>query len=170
MIQIHPNLASILNTTSIYTQGTNNGLSGPGSSVLHAFQSARGIAQGHQSLPSTGGSGGTHGGAAGPGSGPGGASGYDGPAAPPGGSGGSAGGPPAGNQERGRQPSGSSGTTKVKDNLPGPALSPGPSSGTGQAFGDMHHKALSNAKGRPVPPQTKLGGCTICSCNKNKKK
>lgn len=172
MFQVHPNIASIINTTSIYPQAANNGLSGPGSSVLHAYQSGRGVTQGNQSLPSTGGSGGAHGGAAGPGGGPHGASGYDGPAPPPGGSGGSAGGAPAGNQERGRQPAGATGDSKVKDNLPGPALAPGPSSGTGQRAGDMHHKALSNFKGHPVPDKTKLGGCTTCVCkakNKNKK-
>ena len=168
MFQVHPNLAKIINTTSIYPQGTSNGLSGPGASVLHAFQSARGVAQGHQSLPSSGGSGGAHGGAAGPGGGPGGASGYDGPAAPPGGSGGSAGGAPAGNQERGRQPKDTTGQSGVKDNLPGPVLRPGPSSGTGQKSSSMVRGALNNFKGRSLPDKTKNGDCTTCQCKSKK--
>ena len=169
MFLINPITAKIINTTSTYTQGTNNGLSGPGSAILQAFQSARGVAQGHQSLPSTG-SGGAHGGAAGPGGGAGGASAYDGPAAPPGGSGGSAGGAPAGNQERGRQPAGAAGATKAKDNLPGPVVAPGPSSGTGQKAGDMSGDALSNFRGRTVPDKTKRGGCNTCPCKNSKKK
>jgi len=170
MFFVHPTTASIINTTSTYTQGTNNGLSGPGSSILHAFQSARGVTQGNQSLPSTGGSGGAQGGAAGPGGGAGGASGYNGPAAPPGGSGGSAGGAPAGNQERGRQPSGAAGATKAKDSLGGPAMAPGPSSGTGQRAGSMIGDALSNYRGVPKPDETKRGGCNTCPCKNSKKK
>lgn len=166
MFLVHPSIAKVINATSSYTQGTNNGLSGPGPSILQAFQSGRGVTQGNQSLASSGGSGGSHGGAAGPGGGASGASGYDGPAAPPGGSGGSAGGYPAGNQERGRQPQGGTPTTKVVDNLPGPGLAPGPSSGTGHYDSNMLPVGLSNFRGRPLPDKTKKGGCNSCQCKK----
>ncbi|MFN8613808.1 MAG: hypothetical protein U0931_40115 [Vulcanimicrobiota bacterium] len=170
MFFVHPNIAKVINTTSTYTQGTNSGLVGPAPAALQAFQAGTKVAQGYQSLLATGGSGGVQGGAAGPGGGAAGASGHPGGAPPPGGSGGSAGGVPAGNQERGRQPKGATGSSSVRDNLPGPALAPGPSSGDGQSDSNMFSAALSNFRGRTVPDKSKRGGCNTCSCDSKKKK
>ena len=105
MFLLHPKIAQLLNTRSVYTPFVADGLNGATGNVLLAQQSNRLVALGQQSLASTGGTASLCGGAAGPGGGPAGACGasFSGAAAvAAGGSNGACGGVPVGGQETGR--------------------------------------------------------------------